>query len=114
MKLNGFASAGMKAPDGYLSLNTIVWSSGALTLSTMTKKATRALVVPSGGKMIFWKLATTSCAVKADPSWNFTPCLILNVYVLPPSVGVGIAVQRSHTKSVGDDGLSGLTRMSTL
>ena len=53
MKLYGVASAGMKAPDGYLSLNTTVWSSGALTLSTMTKKATRALVVPSGGKMIF-------------------------------------------------------------
>jgi hypothetical protein len=69
----------MNALDGYLSLNSTVWSSGALTLSTMTKKAWRALVVPSGGKMIFWKLATTSCAVKAVPSWNFTPCLTLNV-----------------------------------
>ena len=79
MKLYGVASAGTKAPDGYLSLNTTVWSSGALTLSTMTKKATRALVVPSGGKMIFLKLATTSCAVSGVPSVNFTPCLILNV-----------------------------------
>ena len=42
MKLYGFASAGMNAPDGYLSLNTTVWSSGAVTLSTMMKCAAGA------------------------------------------------------------------------
>ena len=44
----------MNAPDGYLSLNTTVWSSGAVTLSTMEKNALRALGSPAGGKMIFW------------------------------------------------------------
>jgi len=33
---------------------------------------------------------------------------------LPSSVGFGISVHRSQTKSVVDDGLSGLTLISTL
>ena len=50
--LKGVASAGMKAPDGKLSLNTIVVASGASTALTILKKALRALGTPSGGKMI--------------------------------------------------------------
>ena len=79
MKLYGVASTGMKAPDGYLSLNTTVSSSGAVTLSTMVNCATRELSTPLGGKMMRAKLASTSLAVRAVPSWNFTPLRILNV-----------------------------------
>ena len=63
---------------------------------------------------MYCQVAATSAAVSGEPSWNFTPERILNVQVLPPSAGVGISVHRSHTKSVVEDGLSGLTRTSTL
>ena len=104
----------MNAPEGYLSLNTTVSSSGAAMLSTIVNWALRALCTPSGGNTMRWKVAFTSCAVSGLPSWNLTPLRILKVNVLPPSVGSGIAVHRSHTKSVGEPGLSGLTRIRTL
>ena len=67
-----------------------------------------------GGKTIICKLFATSAAVSGVPSWNLTPWRILKVYVLPPSVGVGISVHRSQTKSVVEAGLSGSIRISTL
>src|SRR3990170_4303742 len=97
MKLYGVARAGMNAPDGYLSLNTMVSSSGAVTLSTMLNCALRALETPCGGKMIRWKLACTSLAERAEPSWNLMSLRILNVNALPWSAGFGISAQTSHT-----------------
>src|SRR3990170_1562153 len=97
MKLYGVARAGRKAPDGYLSLNTTVSSSGAVTLSTMLNWALRALETPCPGKMIRWKLACTSLAERAEPSWNLMSLRILKVNVLPWSAAFGIAVQTSHT-----------------
>ena len=58
----------MNAPDGYLSLNTTVSSSGEVTLSIIGKCALRALWTSSGGKMMRWKEASTSLAVSAEPS----------------------------------------------
>ena len=55
-----------------------------------------------------------SSAVSAEPSCHLTPLRMLNVYFFPPFVAAGISVHRSHTKSVGEDGFSGLTRISTL
>src|SRR5689334_8816802 len=114
MKLNGLASEGMNDPAGYLSLKTTVESSGAVTLSTMSNQALRALEMPCGGKMMRWNEVSTSLAVSGVPSWNLTPWRILNVNVLPPSVGLGISVHRSHTKLLGLAGSSGSTRISTL
>src|SRR3989442_679525 len=99
MKLKGLASEGRKEPEGCLSLNTTVSSSGAVTLSTMLNQAWRALETPFGGKMMRWKEACTSLAVSGEPSWNLTPLRILKVKIVPPSAGLGISVQRSHTNS---------------
>jgi hypothetical protein len=63
---------------------------------------------------MYCQLAATSSAVSGEPSCHLTPERILNVQVLPSSVGFGISVHRSHTKSVVDDGVSGLMRISTL
>ena len=42
----------MNAPEGYLRLKTMVWSSGTSTLSTMLYCGRRELMIPSGGNMI--------------------------------------------------------------
>ena|SRR5207247_333829 len=97
MKLKGLASEGMNEPEGYLSLKTTVSSSGAVTLSTMSNQALRALEMPCGGKMMRWNDASTSLAVSGEPSWNLMPLRILNVKLLPPSAALGISVHRSHT-----------------
>ena len=124
----------MKAPEGYLRSNTTVYLSGAVTLSTMRKNALRALATPLGGEMIFLNVATMSSAVSPVPpmslaiSWtlagtnlpsggwcHLTFLRILKVYFKPPLVGFGTSpTHRSHLKSVGEPGLSGLTRISTL
>src|SRR6266478_888881 len=114
MKVNGSASAGMKALVANFSRKTSVVGSGAATVSTIVYQLWRGLNTPCGGWMMCSQLAATSAAVKSDPSWNLTPSRILKVWVLPLSVGCGIAVHRSQTKSVVEDGLSGLTRISTL
>src|SRR5215470_15413095 len=114
MKANGSASAGRNASVAYFRRNTTVVGSGASTLSTITKYLSRALDTPSGGWAMYCQFTATSAAVSGVPSWNFTPWRILKVQILPFSVGFGISVHRSHTKSVVDDGLSGLTRISTL
>ena len=80
----------------------------------MTKLPWRALATPGGGKMIFFQLAATSSAVSFEPSWNLTPSRILNVQVLPPSVGVGISVHRSQTSGPVTDGSFGSARIRTL
>src|SRR3954447_435128 len=114
MNANGSARAGRNAVVGNLSLKTTVFLSGASTLSTIRKWPSRALVMPSGGLTIYCQLAATSAAVSGEPSWNLTPSRILNVQVLPPSVGSGISVHRSHTKSVVEDGLSGFGQIRLL
>ena len=63
---------------------------------------------------MYCQFMATSAAVSGEPSWNFTPWRILKVQVLPPSVGVGISVHRSHTKSVVEEGFSGSMWISTL
>ena len=86
-----------------------------MTDSTIVKNALRLLGTPSGGKMILSKVAFTSALVIGVPSWNLTSLRSLKVNFVPPSVGAGTSPsQVSHTKSVGDDGLSGLTLMSRL
>ena len=45
----------MNAPEGYLSLNTTVSSSGAVMLSTMPNCALRALETPCCGNTMRWK-----------------------------------------------------------
>src|SRR6185437_3334098 len=93
---------------------TTVCGSLASTLSTITKLLERGLKTPCGGKAILLKLAATSAAVSGSPFWNLTPSRILNVQVLPPSVGFGISVHRSQTMSVGEAGSDGLTLTRTL
>src|SRR5579864_8437688 len=100
----------MNASVAYLRRKTIVRGSGASILSTITKLLWRGLTTPSGGKMILFHEASMSADVSGVPSWNLTPVRILNVQVLPLSVGVGISVHRSHTKS-GDPGSIGLARI---
>src|SRR5438045_5913181 len=114
MKANGSASAGRNASVANLRWKTTVEASGASTVSTISYQLSRGLSIPFGGWIIMSQLLATSAAVKDEPSWNFTPSRILKVSALPPSVGFGIAVHRSHTKSVVEDGFSGLIRISTL
>jgi hypothetical protein len=45
----------------------------------MLNCALRALEMPCGGKMIFWKVAWMSLAVSGVPSWNFTSLRTLKV-----------------------------------
>ena len=67
--------------------------------------------IPLSADGHFWVRAD----VNGVPSWNFTPVRILKVYFLNPSVPLGtLPSQRSQTKSVGDDGFSGLTRIKRL
>ena len=70
--------------------------------------------MPGRGWTISCQLAATSAAVSGEPSCHFTPSRMVKVQVLPSSVGVGISVHRSHTKSLGEPGFSGLMRISTL
>src|SRR5271166_1530258 len=114
MNAKGSASDGRKVDVANFRLNTTVVGSGDSTESTTDHQFCRTLSTPFGGKMILCQLAATSAAVNGEPSWNFTPSRILNVQVLPSSVGFGIAVQRSQTKRVVSDGFSGLTRINTL
>src|ERR1700759_1246099 len=114
MKPYGSASAGMNDRVANFSLKITVVSSGSSILSTMMKLFCRGLDTPGGGLTTLRQVAATSCAVNGDPSWNLTPCRILNVKVRPLSVGVGISVHRSQTKSVVEAGLSGFTRTRTL
>jgi hypothetical protein len=78
------------------------------------KYGCRALATPGRGCTISRQLAATSAAVSGEPSCHFTPSRIVNVQVLPSSVGFGISVQRSQTKSSVEDGFIGLIRISTL
>ena len=48
-------------------------------LSTMLNCALRALETPCCGNTMRWKVACTSLAVSAEPSWNLTPLRILKV-----------------------------------
>src|SRR4051794_12286065 len=114
MNAYGSASAGRNASDANFRRNTIVVGSGASTASTMVKLPWRTLATPGGGKMIFFQLAATSAALKGEPSWNLTPSRILNVKVLPSSVGVGNSVQRSQTSGPVTDGSFGSARIRTL
>jgi hypothetical protein len=97
-----------------LSLKTTVEGSGAVTVSTIEYQLWRGLSTPFGGWMMWSQLAATSAAVSGVPSVNLTPSRILKVQVLPPSAGCGMTVHRSQTKSVVEDGFSGLTRIKTL
>ena len=54
---------------------------GASIASTTLYCACRLEATPGGGKMMWSYDAFTSFAVITLPSWNFTPCRILNVYV---------------------------------
>src|SRR5215204_1987992 len=112
MNAYGSASAGRNASVANLRRKTSVAGSGVSTASTITKLLCRTLGTPGGGKMIFFQLAATSSAVSGEPSWNLTPWRILNVQVLPPSVGFGISVHRSQTSGPVTDGSfgSGLIR----
>lgn len=113
MKLNGMASAGMNVAVGNFKLMTNVVASGASMLSTAEKNAFRELGIPFGGKITLSSDALMSAEVSGSPLWNFTPERILKVYFLPPSVAVGTSPShRSQANAVGEDGLSGSTRMS--
>src|SRR6516165_11820589 len=114
MKANGSASAGRNASVANLRRKTTVEGSGASTVSTISYQLSRGLSIPFGGWIIISQLLATSAALRGEPSWNLTPSRILKVTVLPPSVGFGITVQRSQTKSLVEDGFSGLIRISTL
>src|ERR1700761_479063 len=114
MKVKGSAIAGRNALVANLRRKMTVDGSGASTLSTISYQLCRGLRTPAGGSMIICQLFATSAAVRGEPSWNLTPSRILKVYVLPSSVGWGIVVHRSQTKSVVEEGLSGLMRISTL
>ena len=71
--LKGEASFSRKVADGHLSRITTVFGLGAVTLSTISYMACRALTTPWGGKMILSRLAFTSREVSRLPSWNRTP-----------------------------------------
>src|SRR5205085_8179127 len=114
MKAKGSASPGRNASVANLRWKTTVEGSGASTVSTISYQLSRGLSIPFGGWMIVSQLLAISPAVKGEPSWNLTPSRILKVYVLPASVGFGIAVHRSHTKSVVEEGFSGSMWISTL
>ena len=105
MNAYGSASAGRNTGVANFNLNTTVVGSGNSTESTIEYQFARALSTPLGGKMIACQLAATSAAVSAAPSWNLTPSRILNVQVLPSSVGCGTSRQRSQTKRVVSAGL---------
>src|SRR4051794_25675555 len=103
----------MNASVANLRRKTTVLGSIASILSTIRKLLCRGLTIPGGGNATLFQLAATSSAVSGEPSWNFTPWRILNVYRLPSSVGTGISVHKSQTMS-GELGSVGFARISTL
>jgi hypothetical protein len=58
--------------------------------------------------MILLNEATTSRAVTGSPSQKRAFLCNLKVYFLPPSVGPGTSTAKSPTKSVGEEGFSGM------
>ena len=113
--MNGIATDGIKVPLGCFNLKTSVSASGVVIDSTILKYALRFEAIPSGGLTILSKVALMSAEVSGVPSWNFTPVLILKVYLVPPSVPFGTSpTHRSQTKSVGEAGLSGFSRIKRL
>ena len=56
---------------------------GASTDAIWRYTARRGLVTPVGGNTTWSRLALTSCEVRREPSWNFTPVRSLNSYTLP-------------------------------
>src|SRR5260370_39995461 len=105
MEVNRSARAGRKALVANFSRNTTVFASGASILSTIVYQLWRGLMTPSGGWMMCSQLAFTSEAVNGAPSWDFTPSRSLKVEGASSSVGIGISVHRSHTRSVVDNGV---------
>ena len=55
---------------------------------TKVNRDWRMLVIPSGGNTTRDRLATTSSALRGVPSWNFTPSLMLKLYVRPSALMV--------------------------
>src|SRR3954464_11411203 len=100
MKFQGDARFVRNEAEGYLSLNTTVFASGAVIVSTTAYAPERGDRTPVGGKMIFWYVATTSAEGICWPSWNFTSVRSLTVTVTLSLDTCGISAATSGTTVV--------------
>src|SRR5262249_39382561 len=99
MTLKPAASARSRKPRGSLRRNSTVNGPVATTSLTASKRPCLGLSTPAGGERMWWKLATTSSAVRGAPSWNFTPSRKEKVYVNPSSEIVHLSARSGITLS---------------